>query len=556
MRSSLFSSSSSSPAAATALVVAAILRCHPTLALPLFPSTSSSSMSYRHRHDPHLRRVQRPAPGRTSGTTTNAMTPPTAPCRPIPRPQYGVVGNDMDGTTDRNRDEGEDDDVVVGGGGAGRDEEDSRKERGKKKHDASNNPLAMAYRLYVDYLSRLWSETDVGHRKRLARKRARDAISNVRDLVGGGGTGMMGSGGGCTGGGDGGDGGGGEGEEIGEEGAIFAHLDADVRRKMMEACALVLEQLDRGADDDDGVDGGGERKGTSRGAATTPSSSHTPSTPGTVLPVASVGGTTAAANPSLLPLPVVNERGDLVFPPAYATTTASASASPTSSSSSRALGRSVVGIVPPSPPSSSSSDADETELTEALIADAVSDAMTTTTTPIGGIMGQKKKKGRSVLFGASMGLVVAMWVYSGNYVFTALFTLMTALGQLEYYRTVMAKGIYPARRISVVGACAMFVTASFAPDLHQICLPVASTWAMIWFLTMRRSVSTISEIATTFTGMFYLGESVSLFPSPCFSFVRSADALLTFDVAPPTDESTLAFSRTRILGYIPSFWVR
>ena len=28
---------------------------------------------------------------------------------------------------------------------------------------------------------------------------------------------------------------------------------------------------------------------------------------------------------------------------------------------------------------------------------------------------------------------------------------------------------------------------------------------MIWFLTMRRKVSTINEIATTFTGMFYLG---------------------------------------------------
>jgi len=28
---------------------------------------------------------------------------------------------------------------------------------------------------------------------------------------------------------------------------------------------------------------------------------------------------------------------------------------------------------------------------------------------------------------------------------------------------------------------------------------------MIWFLTMRRKVSTIPEIATTFTGMFYLG---------------------------------------------------
>ncbi len=41
--------------------------------------------------------------------------------------------------------------------------------------------------------------------------------------------------------------------------------------------------------------------------------------------------------------------------------------------------------------------------------------------------------------------------------------------------------------------------------MHQICLPCFATYAMIWFLTMRRKVSTIPEIATTFTGMFYLG---------------------------------------------------
>ena len=51
----------------------------------------------------------------------------------------------------------------------------------------------------------------------------------------------------------------------------------------------------------------------------------------------------------------------------------------------------------------------------------------------------------------------------------------------------------------------MFITALFAPDLHQICLPLFGLYAMIWTLTMRRKVSTIPEIATTFTGMFYLG---------------------------------------------------
>lgn len=116
-----------------------------------------------------------------------------------------------------------------------------------------------------------------------------------------------------------------------------------------------------------------------------------------------------------------------------------------------------------------------------------------------------KKKPRSVLFGALMGLTVAGWVFSGDYIFTGLFCLITILGQLEYYRMIMNTGVFPARRISVVGATSMFVTALFAPDLHQLCLPMFGLWAMIWKLTMRRKIATIPEIAATFTGMFYLG---------------------------------------------------
>lgn len=116
-----------------------------------------------------------------------------------------------------------------------------------------------------------------------------------------------------------------------------------------------------------------------------------------------------------------------------------------------------------------------------------------------------KKQRRSIMLGSLMGLAVACWVFSGNYIFTALFTSMTILGQLEYYKMIMNTGVYPARRISVIGASSMFLTALFAPDLHQICLPMFGLWAMIWFLTMRKSYTTIPEIAATFTGMFYLG---------------------------------------------------
>jgi len=137
------------------------------------------------------------------------------------------------------------------------------------------------------------------------------------------------------------------------------------------------------------------------------------------------------------------------------------------------------------------------------------DDKSSTSTAVVAVAAPKKtpvvKKQRSVLFGALMGLTVAGWVFSGNYIFTGLFSLITILGQLEYYRMIMNTGVFPARRISVIGATSMFVTALFAPDLHQLCLPMFGLWAMIWKLTMRRKISTISEIATTFTGMFYLG---------------------------------------------------
>lgn len=142
----------------------------------------------------------------------------------------------------------------------------------------------------------------------------------------------------------------------------------------------------------------------------------------------------------------------------------------------------------------SNTDQDDTSKAVVTIAETATSAAT-----------KKKKPSRSVLFGALMGLTVAGWVFSGDYIFTGLFCLVTILGQLEYYRMIMNTGVFPARRISVVGATSMFVTALFAPDLHQLCLPMFGLWAMIWKLTMRRKIATIPEIAATFTGMFYLG---------------------------------------------------
>mmetsp|Transcript_2881 Transcript_2881/g.5336 ORF Transcript_2881/g.5336 Transcript_2881/m.5336 type:complete len:579 (+) Transcript_2881:87-1823(+) len=286
--------------------------------------------------------------------------------------------------------------------------------------EKSHNIVSQAYHLYVDYFDRLWSETDVNQRRKLARRRAKDAVLHMKNMVSGPGEEYLWIAATAT--------------SKNQTGAVFAELDEDVRLKMDEACDLMLEQLEN------------DEKGKTK------------------LPLAVVmKAMTAASNEVCLEQQSTEEL----------------------------------------PVGTSASTTDETELTKALV--EVAKEVTKEVTEPAAKQPAKKKGGRSVLFGATMGLVVASWVYSGNYIFTTLFTLMTALGQLEYYRMVMNAGIYPARRISVLGACAMFVTALFAPDLHQICLPVASTFTMIWFLTKRNTVSTISEIATTFTGMFYLG---------------------------------------------------
>ena len=296
-----------------------------------------------------------------------------------------------------------------------------------------SNILSQAYHLYADYFDRLWSETDVDHRHKRAKQRARDSVLRMKNMVGDGlGDEYLWQ----TADANKKEGGGVVGALIKKRGkkeqsadeedkAVFTNLDEGVRQQMEEACDLMLDQLDGkelpGKSDEKGTDeimGGEEVKSTE------------------VIPVVS--------------------------------------------------------------------DSVETELTTAPTEEVAETTLDTSSTAVA-TSKKEKKKGRSVLFGATMGLVVAGWVYSGNIAFTALFTLMTALGQLEYYRMVMNANIYPARRISVLGACATFVTALFAPDLHQIVLPVFSTWTMIWFLTMRRNITTISEIATTFTGMFYLG---------------------------------------------------
>jgi len=330
-------------------------------------------------------------------------------------------------------------------------------------HQSKPNIAQRLVDIYINYISKLWKETDVEHRSKIANQKALHAIRNVQHLL------MEGSAGN---------------EYVTDDILNLNARDtetmddmeqrAKARLDLLNACDVMLKAVKY--DDNDK-----ENDKENDDAATTATTAKA------VQKDTDANGETLTVHTTL--------EKDIIDAAAASTSTTTT----TSSQQVEDINSYPNQII-----------ATTTEESAVAVAISTSTSSASTSTSASDVAKpnknvKKKKSSRSILFGASMGAIVTAWVFSGNFLFMALFTLMTALGQLEYYRMVMRIGIYPARKISVLGACAMFITAMFAPQLHQICLPFFATYAMIWFLTMRRKVSTIPDIASTFTGMFYLG---------------------------------------------------
>ena len=113
--------------------------------------------------------------------------------------------------------------------------------------------------------------------------------------------------------------------------------------------------------------------------------------------------------------------------------------------------------------------------------------------------------GMRLLTGWLLGISCTAWIFSGNFGHALGLYLLAIVAQLEYYRSVIATGVYPARRIGIVTTTAMYACACFAPQLHQLVLPLSATAVMVWFLVMRPKPATIGEISSSFMGIFYVG---------------------------------------------------
>ena len=336
--------------------------------------------------------------------------------------------------------------------------------------DGHRTPFGKAYGIYTTYLNRLWSETSISQRQRIARNRATAAIKRVQHLMRGeeyadltpqgnqedavGGDGWA------------------EGRDGKEEGdPEHAYKLERARKSMLQACASMLDAM-----------------GDEAAAATAQKSIEDKAKggegekidPGESQYLHALDKEDGAANPDIIG--EVKGAADKVDPgeseylhvldetnkeSAVAAPSREGAVDPGESEYLHNLDKEtmVAAAAEPEIPIPPMMDPGSKTFTVEFPVDiAAPDAGAKQVAEVTNDRDAVKKKAdggkprRSILFGATMGALVACWVFSGNYIFTGLFTLMTVLGQLEYYRMVINTGVYPARRITVLGACSMFVT--------------------------------------------------------------------------------------------------
>lgn len=121
------------------------------------------------------------------------------------------------------------------------------------------------------------------------------------------------------------------------------------------------------------------------------------------------------------------------------------------------------------------------------------------------IFGMSEKLRKRWITGLSLGLIATMWIFSGNGYFTLGILLTTVVAQMEYYEMVRNTGVEPAVKTGLLSSLMCYVTAAMAPQLHEFVMPLAATQLMLWLLVFKKKAALISEISTTFLGIFFFG---------------------------------------------------
>jgi phosphatidate cytidylyltransferase len=103
----------------------------------------------------------------------------------------------------------------------------------------------------------------------------------------------------------------------------------------------------------------------------------------------------------------------------------------------------------------------------------------------------------------AIALALAMLLL-GSWYFTIGMCIIVYLGQREYFKLVLAKGIEPAQKTTLVVSQIMLVLGAMGNGIDDALFPVAGTLICFYLLFLPK-IASISDISTSLFGLFYGG---------------------------------------------------
>jgi phosphatidate cytidylyltransferase len=141
----------------------------------------------------------------------------------------------------------------------------------------------------------------------------------------------------------------------------------------------------------------------------------------------------------------------------------------------------------------------------------------------------------------AIALAIGM-TFVGGWYFTIGIGVLVFLGQKEYFQLVLAKGIAPAAKTTLVLSQVLLITAAVAPSLTDAMFPL--TGALICFyLLFQPKLATIADISSSILGLFYAGYLPSYWIRLRVSFV------------PTSTPVNIASNNLPLMGYWPESWM-
>jgi phosphatidate cytidylyltransferase len=103
----------------------------------------------------------------------------------------------------------------------------------------------------------------------------------------------------------------------------------------------------------------------------------------------------------------------------------------------------------------------------------------------------------------TISLALSMLLLGGWY-FTIGMCIIVYLGQSEYFKLVLAKGINPARKTTLVVSQVMLLVGAIGYGIDDALFPVAGTLICFYLLFLPK-IASIADISTSLFGLFYGG---------------------------------------------------